>query len=332
MKKIKLGHTDIEISQMGFGNVDFGTKVDEKQAFAVLDAFVDQGGTFIDTSNNYALWNPGGHGGECETVIGNWMKARGNRDKIVLATKVGANVHNIDTIKNPDGSIVDDWYLRGEGLSRDAIFKAVEGSLKRLQTDRIDLYYAHVEDPSVDPEETLSAFDDLAKEGKIRAIGCSNHSIWRVERAKQISRAKGLIEYCCVQDLHSYLKPLPSKRNRYATNDTLDYIKNNPETTLVSYTPTLWGQLSRVEEYGNSDFWGEFYTRDTENRLQVLKETARAHNATEVQIVFAWMMQTNPSAVPLMATKSVEHIKENIAASDIQLSEEEINRLDIAGA
>lgn len=332
MKQVNLGHTNIKISEMGLGNVDFGTKVDEKQAFKVLDAFVDKGGTFIDTSNNYALWNPGGTGGECEQIIGNWMKSRGNRDKIVLATKMGANVQDLDSVKKPDGSLMDDWYLKGEGLSRKAIFNAIEGSLKRLQTDHIDLYYAHVEDPTVDPEETLSAFDELEKQGKIRAIGCSNHSIWRVERAKQISRNKGLIEYCCVQDLHSYLKPMASKRNRYATNDTLDYIRNNPDTTLVSYTPTIWGKLSKVEEYGNKEFWGEFYTRDTEKRLQILRETAEAHGATEVQIVFAWMRQTSPAAVPLMATKSVDHVIENIAACDIKLSSEELKRLDEAGA
>lgn len=332
MKKVNLGHTNIQISEMGFGNVDFGTKVDEKQAFRVLDAFVDLGGTFIDTSNNYALWNPGAKGGECEQVIGNWMKSRNNRDKIVLATKMGANIPDLNSVKNPDGSFMDDWYLRGEGLSGKAISNAIEGSLKRLQTDHIDLYYAHVEDPDVDPEETLSAFDELEKQGKIRAVGCSNHSVWRVERAKQISRNKGLIEYCCVQDFHSYLKPMASRRSRFATNDMLDYIKNNSGTTLVAYTPTIWGKLSRVEEYGNKDFWGEFYTGDTENRLQVLRETAEAHNATEVQIVYAWIMQTSPSAVPLIATKSVEHMSENIAACRIELSAEEIKKLDEAGA
>ncbi len=330
MKKLKLGHTDIEISQMGIGHCDFGTKIPKDTAFQVLDAYYDAGGNFIDTSNNYCIWLPGGKGGECETIIGEWMKNRRNRDHIVLSTKLGANVEDLSSIRNSDGSLMSDWYLRGEGLSKKAIIAAIEGSLKRLQTDHIDLYYAHVEDAEIDPQETLEAFDQLEKQGKIRAIGCSNHRTWRIERAKQISQKNNLIEYCCTQDLHTYLQPDPMKRALFATQEKLDYLRHNPEVALIAYTPTLWGKYAQTEKYEDPSFWDEFYGPTTAAKLNALREIAAKHNASEIQIVYAWMMQNSPPAVPLIATSSVQHLLENLAACKISLSDGDLNILNKA--
>ena len=328
MKKINLGNTEIQVTIMGLGHCDFGTKVGKEAAFKVLDAYVEEGGNFIDTSNNYAIWNPGGKGGECETVIGEWMKSRGNRDRIVLATKVGANIEDLDKVRKPDGTLVDDWYLHGEGLSKKAVQKAIEGSLRRLQTDYVDLYYAHVEDPSVDPAETLETFDGLVKQGKIRSIGCSNHTSWRIERARQISRQRGLAEYCCTQDLHSYLSPLPSRRLHFANPDKMDYLKNNPDMTLIAYTPTIWGKYAKMHTEKGAEFWGEFYTIETERKLKALTRVAQAHNTSEISIVYAWLIRNTPSAIPLIATSSVEHLRENMAAAEIVLSKDEMDLLN----
>lgn len=328
MEKIQLGHTDLQITRMGMGNVDFGTKIDRKTAFRVLDAYMDLGGNFLDTSNNYALWNPGGYGGECEKVIGEWMKSRGNRNRIVLATKAGANIADLKTVLKPDGTIVDDWFLHGEGLSEKAITEAIEGSLRRLQTDCIDLYYAHVEDPSVDPGETMKAFDKLYRQGKIRAIGASNHSPWRVERARQISKANGWIEYCCMQDFHTYLQPLPSRRSRYAGPGVCDYIRNNPSMSLISYTPTLWGKYSQMEGRTGADFWGEFYTVETDEKVKRLRNLAKKYSATVIQIVYAWILRNNPPAIPLIATSSIEHLKENMEAEKLMITKEDMDILN----
>ncbi len=332
MKKIKLGHTPIEISQMGFGHCDFGTKVTKEKAFQIMDAYVEAGGNFIDTSNNYAVWNPGGKGGECETVIGEWMQSRGNRHEIVLATKVGANFADINTVTEPDGSLRPDWYLYGEGLSKAAIFRAIEGSLERLKTDYVDLYYAHVEDPKVDPSETLHAFDQLHRQGKIRAIGCSNHRTWRVEQARNISQAKGLIEYCCTQDLHTYLRADPDQRAHFTTEEKLDYLQWHPDMTLIAYTPTLWGKLAKTQHYEDPAFWGEFATPGTSARLKTLLQMAAKYETTPVQIIYAWMMQSSPSAIPLIATCSVEHLKENIASCEIILTPGDLWALNHAEA
>jgi len=328
MKKVKLGNTNIDISQMGLGHCDFGTKISKDCAFEVLDEYAELGGNFIDTSNNYALWNPGGKGGECETVIGDWIQSRGNREQIVLATKVGAHIPDISTVTQADGSLRPDWYLHGEGLSKTAIINAIEGSLRRLRTDYIDLYYAHVEDAKVEQLETLEAFQILHQQGKIRAIGCSNHHTWRLERARQLSREHQLISYCCTQDLHTFLPPDPNQRVLFANEEKLDYLRQNPEITLVAYTPTLWGKLAQTDRYEDVNFWEEFYTPTTPTRLKALRKTAVHHEASEIQIVYAWMMQNTPRAVPLITTSSVAHLRENIASIKIKLSQEEMQMLN----
>ncbi len=314
------------------GNCDFGTKINEKTAFEVLDRFYEAGGNFLDTSNNYSIWNPGGKGGECETIIGKWMKSRGNRNDIILATKVGANTKNIDDIKNPDGSLIDNWWLHGEGLSKDAINNAIKGSLDRLQTDYIDLYYAHVEDVNTPLEETLSTFNNLIDNGIIKAIGCSNHRAWRLERSRNICKENNWQEYSCIQQFHTYLRPDPAKRGMYTDIELLDYITNNPEINLVAYTPTIWGNYAKIPKDADITAWGEFNTRELKNRLSALDLIAEKHHSTRIQIVFAWLVQNTPSSVPLIATTSIEHLNEDIDSLDIKLSKDDLKILNEAQA
>ena len=182
MKTILLGHSGIAVSELCLGILPFGTKVDEGTSFALLDAYYEAGGRFIDTANNYSMWRSGGMGIESEATLGKWMKARGNRPDLVVATKVGFNRRDI-----------------GPRLSRPTIAAEVAGSLARFGADHIDLYYAHA-DLRQDPlEETLETFDTLVDAGKVCALGCSNYRVLRIERARHVSRPHGWTEYCCVQ-------------------------------------------------------------------------------------------------------------------------------------
>src|SRR4051812_19102120 len=186
MQKRKLGNSDIEIAPLALGGNVFDWTADEKTSYAVLDAFVGAGFNCIDTANAYSTWVSGHKGGESETVIGNWLKARGGRDKVVIATKIGAPMG--------DG---------GKGLSKDYVAKEVEASLKRLQTDYIDLYQSHYDDEATPIEETLRAFAKLIEQGKVRAIGASNFSVPRLAESLETSKRLSLPRYESLQPLYN---------------------------------------------------------------------------------------------------------------------------------
>src|SRR3954454_15696504 len=182
MELRRLGQSSLEVPPIAFGCNVFGWTVDEKTSFALLDAWLDAGFNFLDTADVYSRWHPGNNGGESETIIGNWMKARGNRDKVIIATKLG--------IEMGPGK---------KGLSRAYMQQAVEDSLRRLQTDRIDLYQSHRDDPETPIEETLSAYAELIEAGKVRAIGASNFTAARLKEALDLAARAGLPRYECLQ-------------------------------------------------------------------------------------------------------------------------------------
>ena len=189
MQKRRLGQSSLEIAPLAFGSNVFGWTADEKTSFALLDAFVAAGFNFIDTADVYSRWHPGNSGGESETIIGKWLKARGNRDKVIIATKLG--------IEMAPGK---------KGLSRAYMMQAVEDSLRRLQTDYIDLYQSHRDDPDTPIEETLSAYDELIRQGKVREIGASNFTADRLAESLRISAAQGLPRYESLQPLYSLVE------------------------------------------------------------------------------------------------------------------------------
>ena len=188
MKKRRLGRSDLEVAPFCFGGNVFGWTVDEKTSFALLDAFVEAGFDFIDTADAYSRWVPGHKGGESEAIIGRWIKARGNRDKVVIATKVGADMGS--------GRTMAPAYVR----------KAVEDSLMRLQTDRIDLYQTHWDDRKTPLEEVLSTYSELIKAGKVRVIGASNYSAARLKEALDVSARKGLPRYESLQPQYNLVE------------------------------------------------------------------------------------------------------------------------------
>ncbi len=223
------GPSGPRVSALCLGTLPFGTRIDEAAAFAVLDRFHEAGGTFIDTANTYAFWEPGATGAESELVIGRWLRSRGVRDEMVLATKVGA-------LPEPPGSA---WPEYAEGLSAPVLRRQVEESLRNLGTDRIDLYYAHIDDRTTPVAETMGAFGDLVAAGKIGRAGCSNFAAWRVEESRGAAVAAGVPDYAAVQQRYTYLRPRPGAEfgvNPHASEELLDYLGTRPELTFVAYT------------------------------------------------------------------------------------------------
>lgn len=324
MKTTNLGPLTISIMQLGA--MYFGTATDEQIAHNLLDAFTEKGGNFIDTSNNYAFWSKGGTGAESETVLGHWLKNRGQRDDVMIATKVGAQ-------PSFPGAELEDV----QGLSASVIIQNIDESLKRLQTDYIDLYYAHVDNRATPLEETLGAFDKLVKSGKVRAIACSNYVPWRLEEARHISRANGFVEYAAVQARHSYFQPRHNAdfgiQSRLGPGDfgiehsadthLFDYAHNREGFRITAYSPLLQGGYTNPEKLRDL-----YQTPDNEKRRMVLEAVAGETGASINQIVLAWMMQSDPSIIPLVAASSLAQLEENIAAADVQLTSEQLHRLN----
>ena len=234
MRTVPLGNTGVDVSIYCLGAMYLGTRNDAASSYRLLDQYMAAGGFFIDTANIYAHWVEGFRGGESETLLGEWMRARGNRSRIFLATKVG--------FQYPGVTI---------GLSARQIEEECNKSLRRLGVDTIDLYYAHVDDRSTPMEETLAAFDRLVKAGKVRYIGASNFLAWRLAQAHALSVAHGWPDYCCVQQRYTYLRPKPGAGfdPQLAVNDDLlDYCRNNP-VTLLAYSSLLERRLHAARPY-----------------------------------------------------------------------------------
>ncbi len=320
MDQVTLGSSGIVTSRFCLGCMYFGTTIDEETSFRLLDAYYEAGGRFLDTANAYAWWVEGGDNGISEALIGRWMRDRGNRDEIVLATKVGAWQLGGDP----------DWKKNVEGLSTAAIERAVEQSLERLQTGVIDLYYAHIDHREIPLEETLEALDGVVRSGRARAVGASNLYAWRLERARTISRANGWHEYCCLQQRFTYLRPKPgaSFAHEYGisvTEEMLDYLEAN-QMPLVAYRAMLRGAYVRADRGVEPEYEGP----DAIARMAVVRGVAAETGATPNQVVYAWMLRHPVTIVPLVTASQVGHLRENLVAADVELSAEQLARLDAA--
>lgn len=313
MRTVPLGSTGVDVSIYCLGAMYVGTRNDAASSYRLLDQYMDAGGFFIDTANIYAHWVEGFRGGESETLLGEWMRARGNRSRIFLATKVG--------FQYPGVTI---------GLSARQIEEECDKSLRRLGVDTIDLYYAHVDDRSTPMEETLAAFDKLVQAGKVRYIGASNFLAWRLAQAHALSVAHGWPDYCCVQQRYTYLRPKPGAGfdPQLAVNDDLlDYCRNNP-ITLLAYSSLLSGAYTRPDRTIPEQYLGP----DSDARMAALRQVAAAHGVSANQVILAWMMQSDPVVVPVMAAGSETQMAENLAALDLVLSHDEMALLTNARA
>lgn len=317
---VTLGHDrSVRVPPFCLGVLAFGTTTDDETGFAVLDRYRELGGTFVDTSNNYAFWVTGSQGGESEEALGRWLASRGCRDEMVVATKVGAR----PTVPGAGLESV-------EGLSARVIEREVEESLRRLGTDHLDVYYAHVEDRSVPLEETVTAFGACVTRGLVRAIGASNHKTWRVERARALAAQAGLPGWSIVQQRYSYLQPrhdvpLPNGGHTLVTDETLDYVRTEG-LGLVAYTPLLMGSYVRADVP-----LAEAYDHPgTPRRLGAVREVAAELGATPNQVVLAWLLGHDPQVIPLVGVSSVAQLEENFAALELELDDEHRKRLDEA--
>ena len=313
MKTIPLGNTGEDVSALCLGALYYGNRIGEAMSYHLLDRYVDAGGSFFDTANIYSFWLDGFQGGESETVLGQWMADRKNRGRMFVASKVGFAYQDVE-----------------HGLRAGQIEAECEKSLRRLQTDVIDLYYAHVDDRTTPLEETMEAFDRLVRAGKVRYTGASNFLAWRLEKARMISRAGGWTEYCCIQQRHSYLRPKPGAgfgAQINSNDDLLDYVESEG-VTLLAYSPLLHGAYTRKDR----DFPEQYIGPDSDARLAVLHAVADETEATANQLLYAWMMQSTPPVIPLMAASNDVQMTENLGALDVTLSEAQMARLNEASA
>jgi aryl-alcohol dehydrogenase-like predicted oxidoreductase len=305
MREISLGDSGARVSALCLGTMFFGTTVDVPTSFRLLDRYYEAGGRFLDTADIYAFWVDGCEGGESESLLGRWMEQRGNRDELFLATKVGAA---------PDDDLTPATIRRG-----------AEASLRRLKTDRIDLFYAHKDDRSVPLEETVGGFGELVADGTVHHLGCSNTMAWRIERARAIA---GAARYCCVQQRHSYLRPRPGAHfeGQLASSDELlDYVESEG-ITLLAYAALITGAYSRADRPVPDGYAGP----EADARLAALREVAGETGATPNQVVLAWMMQGTPPVIPLIGASGEEQLAENLGALDVELSAEQLERLSAA--
>ncbi len=321
MRQVLLGgEGGIPVSALCLGVMTFGTTVDETTAFAILDAYAEAGGTFVDTSNNYACWVEGATGDESELLLGRWLASRGLRDRMTVATKVGAR---------PDPARGPSWPSNTEGLAPAVVRSAIEGSLRRLGTDHVDLYFAHVMDPATPLEETVAAFSGLVDDGRTRMAGCGNHPSRLVREARRIAAEQGLAPYRVVRQRHSYLRPRPEADfgvQEHVDGHLLDYVGKQPDLSLVGYATLAGGVYSRPEVP-----LPEHYDRpEAPEALTVVREVAASLGATPEQVVLSWLLDGDPPVTPILEVDSVARLHECLAAADLHLPDPLRGRLDNA--
>jgi aryl-alcohol dehydrogenase-like predicted oxidoreductase len=303
----KLGNTDLDVHGLNLGGNVFGWTADEVQSFAVLDAYSAAGGNFIDTADSYMI-----NGGESESVIGDWMARRGRRDDMVIATKVGM------------------WKQR-PGLSAENIRKAADDSLRRLGTDHIDLYYAHRDDEETPLEETLGAFDELVRAGKVRHIGASNYSATRLREALAVSDREGFARYAVLQPHYNLME-------RDYERDLAPLVQREGLVTLPFFglakgfltgkyrskdaagdSPRAEGALSYLDERGK-------------RALAALDEVAAAHRVPVAAVSLAWLAAQPTVAAPIASARTLEQLADLLAAVELRLTEDELGSLSTTTA
>jgi len=311
MKKRTLGKSNLSVAPIAFGANVFGWTLNEKESFHILDEFVDNGFNLIDTADTYSTWVPGNQGGESETIIGNWLKQGNKRDRIVLATKFGGDM--------------------GQGkkdLSARYMKEAVEKSLKRLQTDYIDLYQSHYDDLETPQEETMEAFNQLVQEGKVRYIGASNLSAERIENSLKISKENNWASYISVQPLYNLYD-----REKFET-EYADLVKKH-ELGVLNYYALASGFLSgkyRGESDLNLSKRGPGIKKYLDQRgfkiLSALDTLAQKYNTTQARIAIAWLLHKPEITAPIASATNQDQLFELLKAAEQSLSKEDMNYLD----
>jgi aryl-alcohol dehydrogenase-like predicted oxidoreductase len=315
MQVRELGRSGLKVSALCFGGNVFGWTADEATSFQLLDAMLESGVNFVDTADSYSTWVAGHRGGESESVIGNWMRARGNRDRVVVATKIGSDLGG-----------------GKKGLAKAYILRGVEDSLRRLQTDRIDLYQTHRPDPGTPEEETLSAYAQLVQQGKVRAIGTSNYNSAQLTTALAISREHNWPRY-------ESLQPNYNLYDRADFERELEPICVKEGLGVIPYFSLAAGFLTGkyrsqtdLAQRARGQFVKKYLTDRGFAILAALDEVAKESNATPAQAAIAWLLARPSITAPIVSATSLEQWKEIARAAELKLSASAIERLNVASA
>jgi aryl-alcohol dehydrogenase-like predicted oxidoreductase len=316
MNQRKLGNSGLNVAPLSFGGNVFGWTADQATSFQLLDACIEAGINLIDTADIYSTWVPGNKGGDSETIIGNWLaQGGGRREKILIATKVGMEM--------APGK---------KGLKRDYILRSCDDSLKRLRTDRIDLYQSHQDDPNTPLEETLSAFGQLIKQGKVRAIGASNYTGERLAAAIDVSRKNGLPRYESLQPHYNLYE-----RKDYET--TLEPICLREGIGVISYYSLASGFLSGkyrskedLSKSARGARVGKYLDERGQRILRALDEVSKAEHATPAQVALAWLIARPSITAPIASATNLDQFKDLAAAMKLQMKPESIEKLTQASA
>jgi aryl-alcohol dehydrogenase-like predicted oxidoreductase len=309
MKTLSLGRNGPQVSAMCLGSAYFGTRIDEETSFEILDTYFEAGGRFVDTANSYAGWVSGAQGGESETTIGRWMQDRGVREEMFIATKVGIGYPGAE-----------------QGLTPELIARECEKSLQNLGLERIDLYYAHIDDRETPLAETLAAFAKLVAAGKVRLIGASNYRAWRMESARQIAQGLGWPQYQALELHHTYLQPQPEadwSPGVVANAGHLDFAAEHA-VRILAYYALIKGAYVRPDR----PLWTPYQTETNRQRLARLKHVSDDVGASLNQTVLAWMLHRQPAVLPITTASHKVHLLENLGALSVDLAPEQMDYLN----
>ena len=315
MEKRALGNSGLNVVPLTLGGNVFGWTVDQRKSFAILDAFVGRSFDFIDTADVYSRWIPGNQGGESETILGEWFKQSGSRDKIVLATKVGMDLG--------DGK---------QGLKKQYILRAAEASLTRLQTDYIDLYQSHKDDESTPLDETLEAYQQLIKDGKVRAIGASNYKGARLTEALETASKLSLPHYTALQpdynlyDRQDFETDLAPVAEKYGIG-VIPYF-----SLAAGFLTGKYKTKADAEGKARGGKVANYFTARGEKILKALAEVEQQTGATQASIAIAWLLAQPTITAPIASATSVEQLDSLFAAVELQLSTDQLKSLSDASA
>jgi len=326
---VQIGKSGLFVYQFGLGTMQFGWSADEASSFEVLDTYVEHGGNFIDSADCYSSWassmgGPENSGGISEEIIGRWQVSRNNRDDLVLATKVRAAM-------GTQFSDSRSTFKQREGLSRRWIMQACEDSLRRLQTDRIDLYQAHFIDPLVPIEETLSVFTDLVRQGKVRYLGCSNFSAWRLMQALWTSDIKGFESFISVQPEYHLLSP-----TRGDFEIELAQVCSHYNIGVIPYSPlaagVLTGKYRRDQPLPKSVRAQENAERKFSDKnwdiIETLVDVANNAGCTPAQVAIQWLCSKPWVSAPIVGANRKEQLIDILTGLDAQISQNDLTKLD----
>jgi aryl-alcohol dehydrogenase-like predicted oxidoreductase len=315
MDKRKLGNTSFEVAPLAFGGNVFGWTADAATSFKLLDAFVDAGFNLIDTADSYSRWVKGHEGGESETIIGRWLAQRKNHDDVIIATKVGSDMGRGHKI-----------------LRKDYILQAAEASLRRLRVDCIDLYQSHWDDENTPLEETLGAYEQLLRQGKVKAIGASNLTAPRLLQALEASRTKGLPRYATLQPHYNLYE-------RSSFEGELQALCMREGVGVITYFSLaagfLTGKYRSETDFGKSargPGMKKFLNPRGMKILEALDEVARQYSATPAQISLAWLMTRPGVTAPIASATSLDQLREILGATALKLDAEAVAALERASA